>query len=286
MTRPSDAELYAAAFVGKYGVDCRLRLPEIANCLSLAVRHVDADGFDGALIRVRGANRGRILLNRNVREPGRRLFTFLHEIAHYVIPGHGRDAEYCRAADVETWDEHVRATEREANTFAAAVLMPESVCRPFVRQQPAFRIVEAMKEACGSSLTATLVRYVQLSSFPVAMAYAEAGKVTWYWRGTEFPLAVRKGPLDPESFAVDAHAGDSVPDDLESVPATAWLYEDSVRSGARLFEASRALPRYDAVVSLLYAPDPVRRSDPTEDEDDSLDPTEFTLDRQHWPSKR
>ena len=285
MTRPSDAELYAQEFVARYGADASRHLFDIAARLSLAVKEVDAKSFDGALIRVKGADRGRVLLNRNVPEPGRRLFTLAHEIGHFVMPGHGREASLCRAADVETWDESVRATEREANAFAACVLMPETLCRPFVRREPSMQALEAMREACGTSLTATLVRYVQMSSFAVAMVRVEHGFVKWRICSSEFGTAVKRGRVHPDSFAADAASGRSVPADLESVPAIAWLYEDAVLEGSRIFEAAVAMPRYDAVVSLLYAHDPIlRRRD--EPEDGELDPTEFTLDRKHWPRKR
>lgn len=285
MTRPSDVELYAQEFVGRYGTDCAKRLRDIAGKLQLTVRDVNAKSFDGALIRVAGANRGRVLLNRNVPEEGRKLFTLAHEIAHFVIPGHGRESKQCRAADVETWDESIRATEREANAFAASVLMPDAVCRPFVRQEPSMRAVHEMRAACGTSLTATLARYVQLSSFPVAMAKIEHGIVKWTLRANEFTPFVRRGRLLPDSFAADAVAGRPVPDDLTSVPAIAWLFENAVLEGSRIQEASVAMPRYDGAVSLLYAPNRVLRwSD--EPDDGELDPAEFTLERTRWPGKR
>lgn len=285
MTRPSDVEVYAQEFVGRYGTDCASKLYDVAKRLHLTVREVDAKSFDGALIRVAGENRGRVILNRNVPEEGRKLFTLAHEIAHFILPGHGRESNRCRAADVETWDESVRATEREANAFAASVLMPDAVCRPFVREQPSMRAVHDMRAACGTSLTATLARYVQLSSFPVAMAKVEHGIVKWMLRAREFTPFVRRGRVHPDSFAADAIAGRRVPDDLTSVPAVAWLFENAVLEGSRILEAAVAMPRYDAAVALLYAPDRVLRwSD--EPDDGELDPAEFTLERTRWPSKR
>lgn len=285
MTRPSDVEVYAQEFVGRYGTDCGSTLREVASRLQLTVREVDAKSFDGALIRVAGANRGRVLLNRNVPEEGRRLFTLAHEIGHFILPGHGRESSRCRAADVETWDESVRATEREANAFAASVLMPDVVCRPFVREEPSMRAVQEMRAACATSLTATLARYVQLSPFPVAIAKIEHGAVKWTLRAREFTPLIRRGPVHPESFAADAIADRTVPEDLESVPATAWLFENAVLEGSRILEACVAMPRYDAALSLLYAPDRVLRwsDDP---DDGELDPDEFTLDRKRWPGRR
>lgn len=285
MTRPSDAELYAAAFVERHGTVCGRRLADVATKLSLQIKDVDADNFDGMLFRVAGANRARILLNQNIREPARKRFTLAHEMGHYVMPSHGREGSICRAADVETWDDQIRATEREANTFAASILMPDVICKPYVREEPAFRHVESMKDACRTSLTATLVRYVQLSSFAVAMVYAQSGAVRWSVRSSEFPFFIPKRQLSADSFAADAYAGAGVPDELESVPASAWLDDYRLLEGARIFEVSRHLTSYDATVTLLHVRSAIVPAS-EEPDDDELDPNDFTLERGRWPRKR
>ena len=72
-------EVYADAFVGRFGMDCGLRLDEIAQDIGLQVQEVEAEGFDGALIRVRGRALGTVALNARIRESGRRRFTLAHE---------------------------------------------------------------------------------------------------------------------------------------------------------------------------------------------------------------
>ena len=61
--------------------------------------------------------------------PGRRRFTLAHELGHWVCQvQEGKTAPvYCRPVDVtEAAD---RALEREANVFAAELLMPEELVR-------------------------------------------------------------------------------------------------------------------------------------------------------------
>jgi hypothetical protein len=66
--------------------------------------------------------------------PGRRRFTIAHELGHWIcqcLDGR-REAIYCRPKDLA--DSASRALEREANVFAAELLMPEPlVRREFVR---------------------------------------------------------------------------------------------------------------------------------------------------------
>ena len=61
--------------------------------------------------------------------PARRRFTLAHELGHWICQClEGRTAPvYCRAADVDAAAD--RSLEREANIFAAELLMPESAVR-------------------------------------------------------------------------------------------------------------------------------------------------------------
>ena len=61
--------------------------------------------------------------------PARRRFTLAHEVGHWVCQvREGHEAPvYCRAADIAPTAD--RALEREANVFAAELLMPEPAVR-------------------------------------------------------------------------------------------------------------------------------------------------------------
>jgi Zn-dependent peptidase ImmA (M78 family) len=92
--------------------------------------------FSGLLL----PDRGEIWVNAGeaIQWPGRRRFTIGHEIGHHVM--HRRDTHslFCRSAVVEEDDTEERARlplpEDEANTFAAALLMPRwLVCRDYRR---------------------------------------------------------------------------------------------------------------------------------------------------------
>ena len=69
----------------------------------------------------------RILVNAHEYEPRQR-FTIAHEIGHWTCQCLEGTAEpvYCRADEV---DESARLLEREANVFAAELLMPEEAVR-------------------------------------------------------------------------------------------------------------------------------------------------------------
>ena len=124
MKKRSDAAIRGEAFVHVYGTDCGQRLHAIAAERGAELEEVDADNFDGALLRYEGEEFGLILVRRGIKEAARKRFTLAHELAHYLLPGHGTEPLHCRQQDIESWDENIANAEREANTFAAEILMP------------------------------------------------------------------------------------------------------------------------------------------------------------------
>ncbi len=104
------------------------------------------------------------------RSPGRRAFTIAHEIGHWQLhcgPGHEADERFCRSGDVGATSAQLRqspALEREANRFAAALLMPEHLVRSEVRARGVN--VLALAAAFGVSGQAMQIRLEALRLLP------------------------------------------------------------------------------------------------------------------------
>jgi Zn-dependent peptidase ImmA (M78 family) len=94
------------------------------DLLGLYVEEVDLYGVSGLLY----PSERLIQLNAND-VPARRRFTLAHEIGHWVcqVPGGQGAPVMCRAEDVAPGAD--RALEREANVFAAELLLPEPAVR-------------------------------------------------------------------------------------------------------------------------------------------------------------
>jgi Zn-dependent peptidase ImmA (M78 family) len=93
--------------------------------LGLAVTEADLDGVSGLLY----PSERSVFLNA-AEAPARRRFTLAHELGHWVCQClEGTEAPvFCRAEQVG-FDPAVKALEREANVFAAELLMPEEEVR-------------------------------------------------------------------------------------------------------------------------------------------------------------
>ena len=68
--------------------------------------------------------------------PARRRFTIAHEIGHHLLHSDGATV-MCRPIDVGQADDTNRAREREANRFAAELLMPEALLREYADREGA-----------------------------------------------------------------------------------------------------------------------------------------------------
>jgi hypothetical protein len=199
--------------------------------------------------------------------------------------GHGAEVIRCKPHDIENWTPTVNRDERDANTFAAEVLMPAAVVQPLIRTTPDFTQVESIAKLCGTSLTASAVRLVELSTYQVAVAWSENGRTLWYRTSRELRRPIRVGTVDERSLAAACFRdGTTIEQRGVSLCASAWCYEEALRVDATLIEWSRAMPRYSAVLTFLYAPGFLdERTGYEEDDERELDPTDFTLQRARWP---
>jgi IrrE N-terminal-like domain len=231
----------------------------------------------------KGSARGVIALRRSIRELGRKNFTVAHEIGHLILPGHD-DSTVCRAEEVESWARGLSARELEANQFAAELLMPTPVVTKVIgTRDPSLAPCETLAARFGTSLTAAAYKFAELSPYQCAVVWSSAGEVKWFKGSSEFSAWVRiRERVDRRTFAHDAFAGSELPDRPEPVPADAWL-DGRFDPNAMVLEQSRAMPNYNAVLTLLWL-----KENPESVDDEGLeplDPTEFGFGRKNWPGK-
>ena len=287
MTEKADPVLVASrAFLKRFGEDCGKRLPQILPEIGLTLYYRRAKTYEGALLRMKGIPRGYVVLSTEVPEVRRRHFTLGHEVGHYLLPDQQELCQPCGKKQIESWDEELAKPERDANQFAAEVLMPRSIVQPFLREPPQLSHIEQIAAACETSLTASAYRYCELSSYRIAMVWSADRRVRWCKPSGEFVRWVRKGNIREESYAFDAFEGHSVPSRFESVPASAWLFENGLKADARILEHSVPMPGYGGVLTLLLIPDEIEKRSDREPLLEELDPEEFTLRRKTWPGRR
>lgn len=274
------------SFLSRFGVDAGRRLTDVARQIGLDVVYRQVESYEGALLRIKGVPRGCVVINSAIREESRQRFTLAHEIGHFVLPDQQDLSSPCAKDSIESWDDELKRPEVDANRFAAEILMPRTVLAKYLRSEPSFDSLRLIAELCGTSLTASGFQLMALTSFRSCLVWSKDGRVRWYKPSNEFIRWVKKGALSESTFAADCFKGMRVPDKLEPVPASAWLFEKGLGEDARIWEQSIPLAGYSAVLTILVMRDKVEAWDDAPDSLDELDPQEFTLNRRRWPSKR
>lgn len=191
-------------------------------------------GFEGALVPVREEPCGWLVVSNSTASPGRRRFTVAHEVAHYLlhrdrIPPQGI---YCKEEDVSRRDG--KDIEKEADTFAAALLMPLHDLRRQIdpKAKPTLADLGALAERYGVSLTAATLRWLEVTERRSLMVVSTEGYVLWA-RSSE--RAFKSGRFIRTSGApheIPAGGGASRPDLAEacragiSHPSGIWFDEE------------------------------------------------------------
>ena len=158
------------------------------------------DGVSGMLVR-RGNTFG-ILYSTRINNQGFLRFCIAHELGHYFIDGHldhigGSHASHAGFVSDDQY-------EREADFFAAGLLMPETLVRNVVsHEQEGLAAIKAVKRQAQASLTASAIRYINLTEIAAAVIVSHNSTVEycfmsesmkaskpeeWPRKGTRVPL--------------------------------------------------------------------------------------------------
>lgn len=108
-------------------------------------------------------------------------FSVSHELGHFYLDAHHAFLRRGGAAHRSRGEFVNDATiEREADAFAAGLLLPSKILRPLVNEdQLSLAVVEELAGQFRTSLVSTALRCVALSDFPCAMVGARDGVVAW-----------------------------------------------------------------------------------------------------------
>jgi len=235
------------------------------------LRYLDLIAFArGAVVRRRSLHgaearltvlgtRSVITISDSISNPQRQRFSVGHELGHLEMHRFRRKVFFCVAEDISDWQgQRVEASlEKEANEFAAALLMPERFFVPSCDDtDPCWETVEKLAEEFDTSLTATALRYVQFCETPCAVVFVQNCRVRWFRGSTSFResgafIDVR-ARLDPATMTSRYLGGGSVRMQPHRVNASTWLQNWRPGQGSSVMEQYRPYPAADAVLSLIW----------------------------------
>jgi len=182
-------------------------LKDLAMFRGVFVREGELSGSEGRLLR-KGES-GIIHIRKGIIPEGRMRFTLAHELGHWEL--HSEYSQLlCSAADMRDYGRS--PLEVEANYFAAELLMPSILFREACgKKEPSMSLIKALTEEFQTTLTASAIRFADVSKHPVVIVYYENGSVKWSYSDPKkklpFVMARRQLPqfcsatLDPSEVA-------------------------------------------------------------------------------------
>jgi hypothetical protein len=164
-----------------------------------------ASGISGCLMKVHGVFG--IVYSTRFASEGFRRFTVAHELGHYFLDGHLHHlfgAGDCQHQSEVGFSSAI-PIEREANAFAAALLMPKKLFKAASENAGlGLYAIEHMAALCQTSLTATAIRYATLTEKPVAVVCST---------GQQIEFVVMSKALKAQHNLVKPPKGSSLPED-------------------------------------------------------------------------
>ena len=170
---PEDAAAKAEAWLRDNGfTSLPVDLERVASILEIEVQPLKQTqpGVSGMLISHMGVFG--IMFGTYVKSIGFQRFSIAHEIGHYLLEGH---AEHLFPPGITSHSSQAGFTsvdpyEQEADNFAAGLLMPTKPFKKLMgRSRLGFADIEAVRDACKTSLTTTAIRYAELTDDAIAV---------------------------------------------------------------------------------------------------------------------
>ena len=247
----------------------RIRAPEELRHLEdiawAACRALVNDGpLAGAEARSLTAGRKSVItVSTTVRSPERRRFAIGHELGHIELHRAETSLAICTTEDIREGNGSApkvrseKGRERQANRFAAELLMPTTMFEPMCRTAPPSNdLIVVLARAFATSLTATALRFIDFCGEACAVVYSSEGVIRWFRANREFKdlsVFIPVGqPLDRNTYAASVFGGDPAPTGMHQVDVTAWFAPGRYRADAMLREASWAIPSANAALTLLW----------------------------------
>jgi hypothetical protein len=243
------------------GETCPVNLEQLMEWCGIHFAEVDVKGFLGLHMCVSGQHG---IMIKEGQSPGQRRFTIAHELGHFAIPDHA-DVGMRHCLEEDLTGVRVQAeVEREANEFAAELLMPRRVFLQDIQfKLPSFGTIKklAAPTRYDVSMTACALRWIELAEQGCALVCIEGGRIKWKYGAKKFRYALppRGSNVPPETAAAAVLRGELVVDGLEAIPTWAWL--EPRESTREVHESTFHIPSLDQVLSIIVVGEEDRDED-------------------------
>lgn len=194
----------------------------IAYDAGVEVRYSELSGCEATLVGVR--NRAIATIQKQSRRTRQR-FSVGHELGHWH---HHRGQSFrCRVDDVSVnLAEKNRPKEREADEYAAHLLLPGQLFKPLIKQikTPSLNDLGMIAGDFDCSLLCTALRLIDVNTVPAILTSYDRNGLRWFLRTPDVPARwYLKDRLDDDSFAYELLASGKTQAGLRKSSANTWF---------------------------------------------------------------
>jgi hypothetical protein len=154
----------------------------------------------------------------------RKRFTIAHELGHFCIPSHKHRAVLCVSPDLSNGGS-TKVAEREANLFAAELLMPRLAVERMVRtgSLDVARAVE-VADLFDVSIVSAALQVSEVTKEQTAVVYFRGGALQWAYRsGMPYGLPATGSSPPARTLAHDIMCGNAGSASATAVDPSDWL---------------------------------------------------------------
>lgn len=233
-----DAEQFAEKLVKDENLTLPINVLSLASSRDILVdaKPVSSKGVSGMLIRS-GENYA-IAYATHINSEGFQRFSIAHELGHYFLAGHPdavfRSGHIHESRGGFTSNDQI---ELEADHFAAGLLMPRHLFKAAAdRYSDGFEAIKRLADDCGTSLTASAIRYARLTDAAVAIVMSSGSNVDYCFvseamRRVPGFLHLKKGVQLPRDSATrlfnqDVQKVTSAREDADTTDLCTWFHAD------------------------------------------------------------
>lgn len=230
-------------------------LEEIANSQGLMVRESNINGSEGRIL-TKG-DMGIITLNCDIGYQPKKNFILAHEIGHFILHKNIMPVFSDTNKTLSDWYKKGNH-EKEANEFAAALLMPEQLFRKKIdNRKLELSLIEEISKYFMVSMTTAFLRYIEHGRYPLMVIFLEGGIVKWKKATNDFPFKwlPRESKVPAYTVAGDYFNRNRIEKKPEKVDAIEWFPDDwqiKYNKDAKLWEQCYPVSE-NGLISCLWA---------------------------------
>ncbi len=177
----------------------------------------------------------------------RKRFTLAHELGHLFLPWH---SELMFGCDISELDDYVyKPKEREANMFAAELLMPEEQFKKEYDGHVKFQTVSDLANQFEVSFKASLSRSIEFAKEDCMVICSCNRRIKWHKNTKYFPLRLSRMRVGNETAADELFDSGQFKIKELKEPAYIWFGD---QDNDCIVEESIRFPNYDEVISIIH----------------------------------